>query len=279
VFRVNSKHYREAYKLLVAQLVLGFVLFYAVVWSSYVVLYFSLGNVLSGWSVALLGLPSSLWGLWVLRNQLRPRKAALIANFGGCAVLIGITASTGAAASPIYAWFFFVTITTFLLNGRKAGYTMAFTTMAASCFIIGMDIMGRRLPTGFSFQVGSTLYNFFIAYTYVTAIFSLAVVTHIYDRSEKLVSKARVRGLIAAQTKLTEAEAIQLIFVPSLSTKDLETEISGRGFGMEAVRAAIEELGGAIRVDTQRQKGTCFTITIPLQMKIPSGLDGMKRVS
>ncbi len=182
VFRVNSKHYRDAYKLLVAQLVLGFILFYAVAWSSYVVLYFSLGNVLSGLSVALLGLPSSLWGLWVLRYQLRPRKAALIANFGGCAVLIGITASTGAAASPIFAWFFFVTITTFLLNGRKAGYTMAFTTMTASCFIIGMDMLGRRLPTGFSFQVGSTLYNLFIAYTYVSAILSLAVVTHIYDR-------------------------------------------------------------------------------------------------
>ncbi len=181
LFQVNKEFYPDSYRLIRAQLALGFLLFYGVAWGSYVVLYLSLGNVLSALSCALFGLPSALWGLWILRRHHLPQDATLLANFGGSMVLVGITASTGAAASPIYAWFFFVTITTFLLNGKKAGYLMALTTSVATCAIIGLHVAKLRLPMGFSFKVGSNLFNFFIAFTYTTAIFTLALVTHIYD--------------------------------------------------------------------------------------------------
>jgi two-component system chemotaxis sensor kinase CheA len=81
---------------------------------------------------------------------------------------------------------------------------------------------------------------------------------------DKLVRKARERGLIAADATLTHAEAIQLIFLPSLTTKEVETEISGRGFGMEAARAAIVQLGGHIRVESSPHRGTLFVITMPV---------------
>jgi HPt (histidine-containing phosphotransfer) domain-containing protein len=180
-FRVHGDIYADAFELLRARIVLGFVLFYAIAWSSYVVLYFSLGNIISGFSVALFGLPSSLGGLWYLRQRQNPQRAALFANFGGVLVLTGIIASTGAAASPIYAWFFFVTITAFLLNGKKAGYIMAATVITASSIMILLDGLGYRLPSGFKFEAESGLFKFFIAYTYVSAIFFLAVVAHIYD--------------------------------------------------------------------------------------------------
>jgi chemotaxis protein histidine kinase CheA len=80
----------------------------------------------------------------------------------------------------------------------------------------------------------------------------------------KLVMKARERGLIAADATLSHADAIQLIFLPSLTTKEVETEVSGRGFGMEAARAAIVQLGGHIRVESTAQRGTLFIITMPL---------------
>ncbi len=198
LFLVDETRYPDAFELLRARLVLGFLLFYAVAWSSYVVLYFSLGNVLSGLSYALFGLPSSLGGLWSLRQRHRPQRAALIANFGGAMVLLGIIASTGAAASPIYAWFFFVTITAFLLNGKKAGYAMAMTTATATGVVILFDMLGYRLPMGFSFDVHSNLYKFFIAYTYACAILFLAVVSHIYDalvvKGLKDVTEARDRA-------------------------------------------------------------------------------------
>src|SRR5689334_3032362 len=89
-FQVDSGVYPDAFELLRARLVLGFVLFYGLAWSSYVVLYFMLGNVLSALSCGLFGLPSALCGLWSLRQQHRPKRAAMIANFGGAMVLLGI---------------------------------------------------------------------------------------------------------------------------------------------------------------------------------------------
>jgi signal transduction histidine kinase/HPt (histidine-containing phosphotransfer) domain-containing protein len=180
-FHVHGGIYVDNFELLRARIVLGFVLFYAIAWASYVVLYFSLGNTIAALSVALFGLPSSLGGLWYLREKRNPQRAALFANFGGALVLTGIVISTGAAASPIYAWFFFVTITAFLLNGKKAGYAMAATVMSASIGVILLDGLGYRLPTGFKFTADSGLFKFFVAYTYVSAIFFLAVVSHIYD--------------------------------------------------------------------------------------------------
>ncbi len=194
-FHIHGGIYVEAFDLLRARIVLGFLLFYAVAWSSYVPLYFSLGNTIAGLSVALFGLPSSLGGLWYLKTRHNPERAALIANFGGVLVLLGITLSTGAASSPIYAWFFFVTITAFLLNGKKAGYTMAATVSVASVGVIFLDGLGYRLPTGFKFSVESGLFKFFIAYTYVSAILFLAVVAHIYDA---LVAKG-LKELTAAR--------------------------------------------------------------------------------
>ncbi len=87
---------------------------------------------------------------------------------------------------------------------------------------------------------------------------------------EKLVANARERGLISADARLSHAEAIQLIFLPRLSTKEVETEISGRGFGMEAARSAIVQLGGQIRVESTAQRGTVFIIEVPVGLGSPA---------
>ena len=70
---------------------------------------------------------------------------------------------------------------------------------------------------------------------------------------------------------LSQLEKLNLIFLDDLSTREVATEISGRGVGMAAVKKAIEKLKGTIEVSTELGKGTSFVVTIPdssfLEMK------------
>ena len=60
---------------------------------------------------------------------------------------------------------------------------------------------------------------------------------------------------------------VNLIFLPGFSTKKNVTDISGRGVGMDAVKAKIEELEGTIKLVSEVDKGTKYIIEIPLLKK------------
>lgn len=77
-------------------------------------------------------------------------------------------------------------------------------------------------------------------------------------------AKAIQKNLLSAAAALSERETIDLIFLPEFSTKIDITEISGRGIGLDAVKALIVENGGTISVESARGKGTTFEITLPL---------------
>ncbi len=78
-----------------------------------------------------------------------------------------------------------------------------------------------------------------------------------FDRIRK---RALALGLPAA----TEEELIEAIFADSLSTQEEATELSGRGVGLAAVRAAVLESGGHVQVVTQHGQGTRFIFKLPL---------------
>lgn len=81
----------------------------------------------------------------------------------------------------------------------------------------------------------------------------------------KLASKAVEKNIWSAEKakEATKQEALNLIFLSDFSTKDVVTETSGRGVGMDAVKAEIEKLGGTIQLQTELSKGTQFIITLP----------------
>jgi two-component system chemotaxis sensor kinase CheA len=64
----------------------------------------------------------------------------------------------------------------------------------------------------------------------------------------------------------TEAQLLELVFFPGLSTSGLVTDISGRGVGMDVVRANVEKLKGQVEVASELGKGTTFTISLPLTL-------------
>lgn len=88
---------------------------------------------------------------------------------------------------------------------------------------------------------------------------------------DKILAKARERGLVGANDLLTDEQIYDLIFTPGFSTADVTTDVSGRGVGMDVVRRNVKELGGSIEVKTELGKGSRFVITLPLTLAIVDG--------
>lgn len=88
------------------------------------------------------------------------------------------------------------------------------------------------------------------------------------------VDLARVREAVLAQglrdpqtlTAMSDDEVIQLIFAPGFSTTATVTEISGRGVGMDAVRVAVERLGGQVTVQSRPERGTSIRFMLPFSV-------------
>jgi len=86
----------------------------------------------------------------------------------------------------------------------------------------------------------------------------------------RVKAKAVEKGQLtqAEADSMSDDEAIELIFVSGLSTARAISDVSGRGVGMDIVRANIEQLNGNIQVETWPGKGTQFTIILPLTLAI-----------
>jgi len=82
---------------------------------------------------------------------------------------------------------------------------------------------------------------------------------------DALVARAKEKGF-------PEMSGEEALFADGLSTKEEATELSGRGVGLGAVRAAIEELGGRVLVQTRRGKGTKFTFAVPMRGALQGSL-------
>lgn len=88
--------------------------------------------------------------------------------------------------------------------------------------------------------------------------------------SELLRQIAIKKGLLDEKKakSLNEQQCLQLIFLPGLSTAPRVTDISGRGVGMDVVKNTVESLKGEIEIHTELNKGTKFTIRLPLALVI-----------
>ncbi|HTN51306.1 MAG TPA: chemotaxis protein CheA [Anaeromyxobacter sp.] len=89
---------------------------------------------------------------------------------------------------------------------------------------------------------------------------------------EKILAKAREKGLVEGGHDLSDAEVQALIFLPGFSTAAKVTEISGRGVGMDVVKRNIEGMRGRVTVSSRPGEGTTFRMVLPLTLAI---IDGM----
>ena len=88
--------------------------------------------------------------------------------------------------------------------------------------------------------------------------------------TDRVRAKAVERGLIPADRadQLSEAEAVQLIFLPGFSTAESISDLSGRGVGMDVVRSAVERINGTVTLSSERGRGTTLRLALPLSMAV-----------
>lgn len=94
------------------------------------------------------------------------------------------------------------------------------------------------------------------------------------------IDPARIRDSVVAKGLLSrdeadacsDQEAIDLIFLPGFSTAEVTTDVSGRGVGMDAVRAKINGLNGSVEIRSELGAGSRFTIRLPLTLAIIQAL-------
>lgn len=88
--------------------------------------------------------------------------------------------------------------------------------------------------------------------------------------AERLRAKALEKGVITEEEANTmdERQSFQLIFLPGFSTKDVASDVSGRGVGMDVVRTNIRKLNGEIEIISVIGEGTTFVISLPLTLAI-----------
>jgi len=88
--------------------------------------------------------------------------------------------------------------------------------------------------------------------------------------AEKIADKALEKGMISSDQHkaMSRKEKMALILLPSLSTAEKVTDVSGRGVGMDVVKSNIDQLGGQIEIDSEMGRGTTIKIKLPLTLAI-----------
>ncbi len=82
------------------------------------------------------------------------------------------------------------------------------------------------------------------------------------------------KGIISREEvdKLSDTEALNLIFMPGFSGAKVVTDISGRGVGMDAVKTKIEALGGSVKISSVQGQGSIMKLQLPLTVAIIQSL-------
>ncbi|MDR3296132.1 MAG: chemotaxis protein CheA [Clostridiales Family XIII bacterium] len=92
--------------------------------------------------------------------------------------------------------------------------------------------------------------------------------------AESILIKARERGLLVKpDSEYSEKEAFNLLMLPGFSTKEVVTEFSGRGVGMDVVKKNIEKIGGTVTIESVKGKGTNIFFKIPLTLAIIASME------
>jgi two-component system chemotaxis sensor kinase CheA len=86
--------------------------------------------------------------------------------------------------------------------------------------------------------------------------------------TEVVARAAAAAGLVAPGARISEEQALRLIFRPGFSTAERASLVSGRGVGLDVVERAIENAGGEVRVRSERGRGTTFELRLPTTLAL-----------
>jgi two-component system chemotaxis sensor kinase CheA len=87
---------------------------------------------------------------------------------------------------------------------------------------------------------------------------------------ERVARKAVEKGLVSAERvrSLSAKEILEFIFLPGFSTREVASDVSGRGVGMDVVNTNVKAMNGTIELDSKVGQGTSVTLRLPLTLAI-----------
>lgn len=87
---------------------------------------------------------------------------------------------------------------------------------------------------------------------------------------DRIAAKAIEKGQVTADEvkNMTRRQVFDLIFLPGLSTAEKITDVSGRGVGMDVVRSNLKKLNGFVEMESEKGRGSRFTLKLPLTLAI-----------
>ena len=88
---------------------------------------------------------------------------------------------------------------------------------------------------------------------------------------DRILTKARERGLISPDQNLSDKDVWNIIFEPGFSTAEKISNLSGRGVGMDVVKRSINDLRGTVDIESHEGAGTTIRIRLPLTLAIIDG--------
>jgi len=88
----------------------------------------------------------------------------------------------------------------------------------------------------------------------------------------RILQIAQSKGLVPPGVDLTDTEIDALLFLPGFSTAQAVSNLSGRGVGLDVVRAAVMALGGRVTIASTPGQGTEFTVSLPLTLAVMDGM-------
>ena len=91
---------------------------------------------------------------------------------------------------------------------------------------------------------------------------------------ERLRRAVIERGLASTDmvAVMSEAELLEFLYLPAFSMKDVVTDVSGRGVGLDVVLSAIQEVRGSLRTFSEAGRGTRFQLHLPQTLSVVQGL-------
>jgi two-component system chemotaxis sensor kinase CheA len=92
--------------------------------------------------------------------------------------------------------------------------------------------------------------------------------------TDAILAKAGRSGILTKpEEEYTKKEILALLMLPGFSTNSEVTEFSGRGVGLDVVRKNVEAIGGVITITSEKGKGSCTTLKLPLTLAIVDGME------
>ena len=90
---------------------------------------------------------------------------------------------------------------------------------------------------------------------------------------DAVLRKALRQGLASPDVEYSQREIMNFLMMPGFSTNQEVTEFSGRGVGMDVVKKNVETVGGVVTMSSEKGKGSCTTLKIPLTTAIMDGME------